>query len=191
MASSRVARVRAADVAAAVSLQRRVETGFSAASSSTRGSAAWATLAHRLLDGRRTSPRARSPSAISKGLGQSVVVDNHSVAVALRAAKSRVWATTPYFVPDSATQRLLCEAAMRGADVRLLVPGKSFFGDRRSADAFAAAIRRLVALGGAAREIDYAQLAVSRSSEAMLQTGLPVTPRPTAVCGTARPSASV
>ncbi len=44
---------------------------------------------------------------------------------ALRAAKSRVWATTPYFVPDSLTQRLLCDAALLGADVRLLVPGKS------------------------------------------------------------------
>ncbi len=44
---------------------------------------------------------------------------------ALRAAKARAWATTPYFVPDSATQTLLCHAALRGADVRLLVPGKS------------------------------------------------------------------
>lgn len=44
---------------------------------------------------------------------------------ALRAAQSRVWATTPYFVPDSLTQRLLCHAALHGADVRLLVPGKS------------------------------------------------------------------
>lgn len=44
---------------------------------------------------------------------------------ALRGAKSRVWATTPYFVPDSSTQKLLCHAALNGADVRLLVPGKS------------------------------------------------------------------
>lgn len=44
---------------------------------------------------------------------------------AVRGAKSRVWATTPYFVPDRATQRLLCDAALNGLDVRLLVPGKS------------------------------------------------------------------
>ena len=44
---------------------------------------------------------------------------------ALRSAKSRVWATTPYFVPDSSTQKLLCHAAQNEADVRLLVPGKS------------------------------------------------------------------
>jgi cardiolipin synthase len=43
----------------------------------------------------------------------------------LRAARSRIWATTPYFVPDSLTQRLLREAAMRGVEVWLLVPGKS------------------------------------------------------------------
>ena len=29
------------------------------------------------------------------------------------------------FVPDSRTQKLLCEAALRGCDARLLVPGKS------------------------------------------------------------------
>ena len=44
---------------------------------------------------------------------------------ALRAAQRRVWATTPYFVPDRLTQKLLCHAALHGADVRLLVPGKS------------------------------------------------------------------
>lgn len=43
----------------------------------------------------------------------------------LTAAHTRIWATTPYFVPDSATQRLLRNAAQRGVDVRLLVPGKS------------------------------------------------------------------
>lgn len=43
----------------------------------------------------------------------------------MTAAQSRIWATTPYFVPDSATQRLLRDAAQRGVDVRLLVPGKS------------------------------------------------------------------
>jgi len=40
-------------------------------------------------------------------------------------ARERVWLTTPYFVPDSATQRQLCAAAERGVDVRVLVPGKN------------------------------------------------------------------
>ncbi|MDZ7827752.1 MAG: phospholipase D-like domain-containing protein [Gammaproteobacteria bacterium] len=41
------------------------------------------------------------------------------------AARERVWLTTPYFVPDSRTQRALCRAARDGVDVRVLVPGKS------------------------------------------------------------------
>ncbi|WP_415177097.1 phospholipase D-like domain-containing protein [Porticoccus sp.] len=41
------------------------------------------------------------------------------------AARKRLWLTTPYFVPDSGTQRDLCRAASKGVDVRVLVPGKS------------------------------------------------------------------
>ncbi len=40
-------------------------------------------------------------------------------------ARQRVWLTTPYFVPDSHTQRSLMAAARRGVDVRVLVPRKS------------------------------------------------------------------
>ena len=43
----------------------------------------------------------------------------------LGEATKRIWITTPYFVPDAATQRGLRNAALRGVDVRLLVPGKS------------------------------------------------------------------
>jgi cardiolipin synthase len=43
----------------------------------------------------------------------------------LAEARERIWLTTPYFVPDSATQAQLCAAAARGVDVRILVPGKS------------------------------------------------------------------
>lgn len=41
------------------------------------------------------------------------------------SARERVWLTTPYFVPDRHSQSRLCDAARRGVDVRLLVPGKS------------------------------------------------------------------
>jgi cardiolipin synthase len=41
-----------------------------------------------------------------------------------------IYLTTPYFLPDKATQRALMDAGERGVDVRLLVPGKS---DRRIA----------------------------------------------------------
>ena len=44
---------------------------------------------------------------------------------AVRAARSRIWVTTPYFVPDHRLQAQLIRAARQGVDVRLLVPAKS------------------------------------------------------------------
>lgn len=43
----------------------------------------------------------------------------------LRGAERHLYLTTPYFVPDHRTQNELAEAACRGVDVRLLLPGKS------------------------------------------------------------------
>jgi len=37
-------------------------------------------------------------------------------------ATQRLWVTTPYFVPDEATAAALATAALRGVDVRLLIP---------------------------------------------------------------------
>ncbi|MDW7746774.1 phospholipase D-like domain-containing protein [Halomonas sp.] len=42
-----------------------------------------------------------------------------------KAARNRLWLTTPYFLPDAGTQRDLCRAASDGVDVRVLVPGKN------------------------------------------------------------------
>jgi cardiolipin synthase len=50
---------------------------------------------------------------------------------AITRASSRVWLTTPYFVPDDAIVAALCTAAQRGVDVRLLVPSR---GDSRLID---------------------------------------------------------
>ncbi|MCL5965979.1 MAG: cardiolipin synthase [Deltaproteobacteria bacterium] len=47
------------------------------------------------------------------------------VFTAFTAARERVWVATPYFVPDDAIGGALENAALRGLDVRLLVPGKS------------------------------------------------------------------
>ncbi len=41
---------------------------------------------------------------------------------AIQAAKTRVWMTTPYFVPGEAAMMALTSAALAGLDVRLLVP---------------------------------------------------------------------
>jgi cardiolipin synthase A/B len=42
----------------------------------------------------------------------------------LRESKHRVWLVTPYFIPSLTLRRLLIQAAKRGLDVRMLVPGK-------------------------------------------------------------------
>jgi cardiolipin synthase len=50
---------------------------------------------------------------------------------AITTARERVWLATPYFVPDEALVSALVSAALRGIDVRLLVPAK---GDNRLVD---------------------------------------------------------
>jgi cardiolipin synthase len=44
---------------------------------------------------------------------------------AIATARQRVWISTPYFVPDESMQEALLAAALRGVDVRVLVPGTS------------------------------------------------------------------
>jgi len=41
----------------------------------------------------------------------------------LHSAKERIWIASPYFVPDIATRTALAHAALRGVDVRILLPG--------------------------------------------------------------------
>ncbi len=43
----------------------------------------------------------------------------------INIARERVWIETPYFIPDQAMSMALQTAALRGIDVRLLIPGKS------------------------------------------------------------------
>jgi cardiolipin synthase len=43
----------------------------------------------------------------------------------LRSARKRIWVTTPYFVPTLPVFRALTHAALRGCDVRLVLPKKS------------------------------------------------------------------
>ncbi len=44
---------------------------------------------------------------------------------AITTARERIWISTPYFVPDEAMQAALIAAALRGVDVRVLLPGTS------------------------------------------------------------------
>ena len=39
--------------------------------------------------------------------------------------QSRLWITSPYFVPDNVMVYALQAAAMRGVDIRILLPGKA------------------------------------------------------------------
>jgi cardiolipin synthase len=43
---------------------------------------------------------------------------------ALSAARERIWLSAPYFVPDEAVVKALELAALRGVDIRIIVPGK-------------------------------------------------------------------
>jgi cardiolipin synthase len=47
------------------------------------------------------------------------------VFAAFTAAKRRIWIETPYFVPDDGIGAALRNTALRGVDVRLIVPGTS------------------------------------------------------------------
>ena len=63
----------------------------------------------------------------------------------IHRADTRVWAATPYFVPDDALQQALLLAAQRGVDVCLLLPARS---NHRMADiARERSLRELVAAG--------------------------------------------
>ena len=42
---------------------------------------------------------------------------------AINSSERRCWLTSPYFIPDEATEQALCSAALRGVDVRIIVPG--------------------------------------------------------------------
>lgn len=44
---------------------------------------------------------------------------------ALAMAEERIWMTTPYFVPDEPLEKVLLSAALRGVEVRLLVPERA------------------------------------------------------------------
>lgn len=77
----------------------------------------------------------RSPEPAARVAGDAELVPNHTRACRLRlrclylallgSARESIYLSTPYFVPDRKTQHALRDAARRGVDVRLLVPGRS------------------------------------------------------------------
>lgn len=86
------------------------------------------------------SPRYFPPPSHRDGHVVQVVASgpdstNHAIHrlffTAITEARQRLWATTPYFVPDEPILTAMLSAALRGVDVRLLVPRK---GDSRLVD---------------------------------------------------------
>lgn len=62
---------------------------------------------------------------VASGPDSSHETIHHSFFSAITGARQRVWLTTPYFIPDVAILVALTTAALRGVDVRLLLPGAS------------------------------------------------------------------
>jgi cardiolipin synthase len=62
---------------------------------------------------------------VQSGPDQTVESIHRVYFAAIAAARERVWISTPYFVPDRAVLLALQTAALRGVDVRVVVPAHS------------------------------------------------------------------
>lgn len=81
-----------------------------------------------LLDGTLAEVPSRGGSTIQivqSGPDETVEAIQRLYFAAIASARQRVWITTPYFVPDRAVLVALETAALRGVDVKLLVPERS------------------------------------------------------------------
>ena len=64
-------------------------------------------------------------AVLPSGPDQTANANAHTYFSALSGALERCWLTTPYFIPDEPAARALANAALRGIDVRVLVPAES------------------------------------------------------------------
>ncbi len=62
---------------------------------------------------------------IASGPADAVETASLMFAQLINGSSNRLWIASPYFVPDDATIQALQLAAMRGVDVRILIPDKS------------------------------------------------------------------
>ena len=62
--------------------------------------------------------------ALKSSFGDRNSASALALGLLLRAAKTRLWIENAYFIPDSATIEGLSQAARRGVDVEVIVPGK-------------------------------------------------------------------
>ncbi len=91
----------------------------------------WYDSTGELLDGAEYFPAVEAPEGsqplqvVSSGPDETSNAIHKLIASGLFASLHRVYITTPYFVPDPTICDALTSAALRGADVRLLVPRKN------------------------------------------------------------------
>lgn len=60
------------------------------------------------------------PSGPADTIGRCILYFSHCIS----AARSRVWIASPYFIPDEALLGTLQLTALRGFDVRVILPAK-------------------------------------------------------------------
>jgi cardiolipin synthase len=92
----------------------------------------------RLVPGRIPMPTSDGSvvAVLPSGPDQTANANAHVYFSALSGALERCWLTTPYFVPDEPAARALANAALRGIDVRVLVPAESDVPVARAAGRF-------------------------------------------------------
>ncbi|WP_052350596.1 cardiolipin synthase [Paenibacillus gorillae] len=84
--------------------------------------------------GKRLNPAGYMPAHAVQATGGAVLIVSsgpdrngapilETVFAAVTAARSRIYLTTPYFIPDASLLTALCIAAKSGIDVRVIIPG--------------------------------------------------------------------
>jgi cardiolipin synthase len=90
----------------------------------------WLNATGELLDDKGLFPEPERPGKatvqiVDSGPDQAWSPISHALMYAFARADHRIWITSPYFVPSIEISETLISAALRGVDVRLLVPAKA------------------------------------------------------------------
>ena len=70
-------------------------------------------------------PENQAVAIVNTGPADSMANCSVLFATLINMARQRVWISSPYFVPDDVSVRALQTAALRGVDVRVLLPDKA------------------------------------------------------------------
>jgi cardiolipin synthase len=70
-------------------------------------------------------PEGCAAAVIQSGPDQRTNAHHYGFFALITSARHRLWLTSPYFVPDALTLKALIAAALRGVDVRIIVPTRA------------------------------------------------------------------